>query len=264
MTRFVAALVLAVALSACTMNMQAVREPPYSYAAATAPPWQSMVYAARTDSGVVVVDLGWYGAGRELRRTLARLGARPEDVTDVFLTHSHRDHIGAWETVRTARFHLSAAEVPIFQGDAHHRDLPSRTGEAVLGNPAPWPGELAVRPFTGDTVFTFGRDTLRAYLLPGHTPGSAAYLFRRVLFMGDAFVWHLFGGIRGADEIFTENSAQNRANVRALLHRVLPLGVDWACNAHAKCVRPDSAFVAQVTGPPLPRKTGERVHSGPG
>ena len=248
MIRSVPAFALALILAACTMNMQAVREPPYSYAAATAPPWQSMVYAARTDSGVVVVDLGWYGAGRDLRRVLGRLGARPADVTDVFLTHSHRDHIGAWETVRTARFHLSSAEAPIFQGAAHHGDLPSRTGEAVLGNPAPWQGEVAVRPFTRDTVFAFGRDTLRAYLLPGHTPGSAAYLFRRVLFMGDAFSWHLVGGIRPADEIFTENSAQNRANVRALLHRVLPLGVDWACNAHAKCVRPDSAFVEQIAG----------------
>ena len=63
MIRSVPAFALALILAACTMNMQAVREPPYSYAAATAPPWQSMVYAARTDSGVVVVDLGWYGAG---------------------------------------------------------------------------------------------------------------------------------------------------------------------------------------------------------
>ena len=240
--------VLALLLSACTMNLQAVRKPPYSYAVATAPPWQSMVYAARTDSGVLVVDLGWYGAGRELRRALGRLGAKPEDVTDVFLTHSHRDHIGAWRTVSKARFHLAAGEADLFQGAAHHGDLPSRAGEAVLGNPAPWLGEVTVRPFTADTVFTFGGDTLRAFLLPGHTRGSAAYLFRRVLFMGDAFAWHLVGGIRGADEIFTENAEENRANVRALLGRVLPLGVDWACNAHAKCVRPDSAFVAKIAG----------------
>jgi glyoxylase-like metal-dependent hydrolase (beta-lactamase superfamily II) len=246
MTRNIAVLATML-LTACTMNMQAVREPSRSYAVATAPPWQSMVYAARTDSGVVVVDLGWYGAGNDLRRALAHLGARPEDVTDVFITHTHRDHIGGWRAVRQARFHLSAAEAPYFQGAAHHGDLPSRAGEAVLGNPAPWMGEVHVRPFTSDTLFTFGRDTLRAYLLPGHTPGHAAYLFRRVLFMGDAFSWHLVGGISPADEIFTENSGENRGNVRALLDRVLPLGVDWACNAHAKCVRPDSAFVRRIT-----------------
>ena len=239
----------ALLLSACTLNMQAVREPPYTYAVATAPPWQSMVFAARTDSGVVVVDLGWYGAGRDLRRALGRLGATPTDVTDVFLTHSHRDHIGAWRTVRGARFHLAAGEAPYFLATARHGDFPSRTGEAVLGNPGPREGQVTVRPFASDIVFAFGRDTLRAYVLPGHTPGSAAYLFRRVLFLGDAFSWHLIGGIRPADEIFTENSTQNRANVRALLDRVLPLGVDWACNAHAKCARPDSAFVERITRP---------------
>jgi len=251
MNRFVhaAAVALVLLLAGCTLNMQAVRQPPHSYAVATAPPWQSMVFAARTDSGVVVVDLGWYGAGRDLRRALARLGATPGEVTDVFLTHSHRDHIGAWRTVKGARFHLAAGEAPYFLAAARHSDLLSRTGEAVLGNPGPREGEVAVRPFAADTMFVFGRDTLRAYVLPGHTPGSAAYLFRRVLFLGDAFSWHLLRGIGPADEIFTEDTRQNRANLRALLARVLPLGVDWACNAHAKCARPDSAFIGRIAKP---------------
>jgi glyoxylase-like metal-dependent hydrolase (beta-lactamase superfamily II) len=245
------ALLLLAALAGCTRNLAVLRQPT-SYAVATAPPWTSMVYAARTDHGVVLVDLGWYGADRDIRRALARLGARPEDVTDVFLTHSHRDHIGGWRTVRHARFHLSSAEAAFFEDRAHHGDLPSRAGERVLGNPAPWFGEVELRPFSRDTVFAFGRDTLRAFVVPGHTPGHSAYLFRRVLFMGDAFTWYRLRGLHGAMSIFTYDTEQSRGSVGALLERALPLGVDWACNAHAKCLRPDSAFARRVGRGPLP------------
>jgi glyoxylase-like metal-dependent hydrolase (beta-lactamase superfamily II) len=236
----VAAALALLAAAGCTVGMSAVRKPPYSYASATAPPWSSMVYAARTDSGVVVVDLGWYGAERELRGALRKLGATPADVTDVFLTHSHRDHIGAWRLVRHARFHLAASEAGYFDGAAHHGDLPSRTAEAVLGNPGPWPGEVAVRPFARDTAFVFGADTLRAYPLSGHTPGSAAYLFRRVLFLGDAFAYHRVTGLRGAEPIFSDDRERSAANLRSLMERIRPLGVEWACNAHSKCLRADS------------------------
>jgi len=249
--RFLAPLLVLALVAGCTRNIGVLRQPG-SYAVATAPPWTSMVYAARTDSGVVLVDLGWYGADRDIRRALARLGARPEDVTDVFLTHSHRDHIGGWRTVRHARFHLSAAEVPYFADSARHGDLPSRGGEAALGNPAPWAGEVRVRPFAADTAFAFGRDTLRAFVVPGHTPGHSAYLFRRVLFMGDAFTWYRLRGLHGAEAIFTASTERSRRSVRALFDRALPLGVEWACNAHAKCLRPDSSFVRRLTEDPQP------------
>lgn len=103
----VAALLLGAALSGCTFNLRHVQEPPRSVAIPTTHPWSSLVYLARTDSGVVVFDLGWTGAGKHLRRGLRRMGATPEDVRAVFLTHSHRDPVDAWREVRGARFHLT-------------------------------------------------------------------------------------------------------------------------------------------------------------
>src|SRR5215217_4017411 len=64
-------------LAGCTMNLGAV-EGPDANAIATTWPYQSMVFAARTTDGVFVVDLGWGGADRALRRGLAQIGARPE------------------------------------------------------------------------------------------------------------------------------------------------------------------------------------------
>lgn len=231
----------------CTHGLGALRQPPASYAVATAPPTSSLVYVARTDSAVIVVDLGWVGAGGGLRRALSKVGARPEQVTDVFLTHSHRDHIGAWPLVRRARFHLSAAEVPTFTAARAHHDLPSQAGEAAFGEAGPWPGEVDVRPFTQDTVFPLGRDTVRAFLLPGHTDGSAAYLFRRTLFVGDAFAWNRLTGLRRGAWIFSADRRANRAALRRVVSQASALGMDRICNAHAKCLRADSALLARLS-----------------
>jgi len=242
-THLLALAAASILLAGCTVGLRNVQDPPRSVALPTAYPWNSMIYLARTDAGVIAVDLGWNGAGRALRRGLRRMGATPEDVRTVFLTHSHRDHIGAWRTVARADFYLSTAEVPFFRGEAHHADLPSRAGERTLGNPAPWPEEVAVHGFAADTAFVLGADTLRAFGVPGHTPGSAAYLFRGVLFVGDAVAYSYLRGFRSAFGVFTADRARSRASLASLWERVRPYPVRWVCTAHAKCAAFDSTFV---------------------
>jgi glyoxylase-like metal-dependent hydrolase (beta-lactamase superfamily II) len=224
-----------------------VRQPARAVAFTTGGPWRSMVYAARTDSGVVLVDLGYVGAGPWLRAKLRALAAVPADVTDVFLTHSHRDHVRAWKTVSGARFHLWAPEQPLFEGTQAHADFPSRTARNVFGHPGPRPGEVDVRPFAHDTAFSVGGDTVLAYTVPGHTAGSAAYLFRGILFVGDAVARKPLRGYGGADPFFSADARMNRQSLVALFARVPMERVRWVCNAHAKCARPDQHFITKVT-----------------
>ncbi|HEX8829620.1 MAG TPA: MBL fold metallo-hydrolase [Longimicrobium sp.] len=213
----------------------------------TAGPWRSMVYAARTDSGVVLVDLGYVGAGGKLRGKLRALNAVPADVTHVFLTHSHRDHVRAWKTVRHARFHLWAPEEPLLLGTRGHGDFPSRTARRVFGHGGPRPGQVDVRPFAHDSVFALGGDTLWAYPVPGHTPGSAAYLFRGTLFVGDAVARKPLRGFGGADPFFSADTRMNRQSLLGLFARVPMERVRWVCNAHGKCARPTDRFITKVT-----------------
>jgi glyoxylase-like metal-dependent hydrolase (beta-lactamase superfamily II) len=239
-------LALAVLSAGCTHGLAGLRQPPASYAVATAPPFSSLVYAARADSAVVLVDLGWYGGSRGLKRALGRLGVAPAEVTDVFLTHSHRDHVGGWPLVRRARFHVAAEEVALLESWSSHHDLPSRGADLLLGGGNPWPGELDVRPFKQDTVFPLGRDTVYAFLLPGHTAGSAAYLFRRTLFVGDAFAWNRVTGLRRPARLFSADRARSREGLRRVLRQAQAIGMDRVCNAHAKCFQ-DSAFIARLS-----------------
>ncbi|MBB4639596.1 MBL fold metallo-hydrolase [Longimicrobium terrae] len=249
--RLLTLLALPLAAAGCTMHLNAV-EGPASIAIPTSYPWESTIYAVRTESGVLLVDLGWTGAARPLRRGLARIGARPEDVTDVFVTHSHRDHIGAWRAVQQARFHVGASERAMLESLKEHADLPSRAGDLVLGNPAPWPGEVNVHSFSADTVMVIGGDTVRAFLNPGHTAGSASYLIRGVLYVGDAVYRSYVTGYRPASHIFTADHAQSRASLVSLFDRVRPYSPAWVCTAHGKCARPDERFIRKVLGDAFP------------
>jgi glyoxylase-like metal-dependent hydrolase (beta-lactamase superfamily II) len=203
-----------------------------------------MIYLARTDSGVIAIDLGWVGAEGKLQKGLTRLHAAAPDVRYVFLTHAHRDHTYGWRYLHGARFVLGAAELPYFTSGARYRGLLPRIGDRLVSYPHPAPGELRLITLGSDSAFTLGSDTLVAFTVPGHTPGSMAYLFRGILFGGDAINWRPWTSFRGARPEFSDDVAQSRASMRALWSRLDSSRVRTACTAHAKCGVVDAAFRA--------------------
>ena len=198
-------------------------------------PNTSMTYVARTDSGVIAIDLGWWGHQGPTSRALKSLGASEADVKRVFITHSHRDHIAGWPEVRHARFHMAAAEWPRMTGTAAHRGWMVRAGEWLNATNFPDSAELKTETFTRDTAFVFGEDSLRAYLVPGHTAGSAVYLFRGVLFTGDAVTYIPFRGYRPAKAQFTDDSREAIENLSKLWSRLPLKTVRVICTAHGEC-----------------------------
>ncbi|MDQ3389200.1 MAG: hypothetical protein M3483_06825, partial [Gemmatimonadota bacterium] len=88
---------------------------------------------------------------------------------------------------------------------------------------------------SSDTLFTFGSDTVYAFLVPGHTNGSAAYLFRGVLFVGDALSYSTSRGLKEASTVFSADLVQSRASIISLWERVQRYDVKSVCTAHAKC-----------------------------
>lgn len=232
------AAVVALAAAGCAAPHRSVYRlavPGRSAVALTGGPNASLIYAARTSAGVLLIDLGWWGHDRALARALAALGAEPADVALVFLTHAHRDHVAAWPAVRRARFHLAAPESARLTGGARPRGWIPRWAERLKPTRLPAPGQLDVRPFASDTAFVFGPDTLRAYVVPGHTAGSAAYLFRGVLFVGDAMTHTRAGGFAPARRGYSDDPRAAKASLAALWRRLPPGGVRHVCTAHARC-----------------------------
>jgi glyoxylase-like metal-dependent hydrolase (beta-lactamase superfamily II) len=94
---------------------------------------------------------------------------------------------------------------------------------------------VSLHAFSRDTTFVFGVDTLRAYLVPGHTAGSAAYLFRGTLFLGDAASASVRGRFTPARTIYSDSRRRARASLRALWARLPEGQVHQVCTAHAHC-----------------------------
>lgn len=197
-------------------------------------PGGSMFTVFQADSGLVVIDLAWWGAADELRATLAEAGADPADVTAVLLTHAHRDHIAAWPAVSHAVFHLAAAEAPYFFGESEYEGWIPRVADRLIEPPHPGRDEVELVTFSTDTTLAFGRDTVHAFLVPGHTPGSTAYLVRGIVFAGDALAKTPFG-FRHALPGYSDDVDRAAASLRSLFDRLEAYDVRLICTAHGKC-----------------------------
>jgi metallo-beta-lactamase class B len=134
----------------------------------------TMVYAVTTSAGIVLIDAGYADQLETvLLPGLKTLGLDPNDVRWVLLGHGHADHFGgaAYFQARGARVVLSAADWDLM-------NVPPPAGRGNTPPPAP-----AVRPPTRDVVamegqaIVVGDVSFTPVAIPGHTPGSLAYIF---------------------------------------------------------------------------------------
>lgn len=208
----------------------------------------SLIAVARTAAGVIVVDLGWRGADAALRSALTRVDARPADVTAVLLTHSHRDHVGAWPAVAGARLFVGMGEAARLTGADAHRGWIPRLADRMQAPRLPDATTLRVTEVGGDSTLVFGRDTVRAFALPGHTVGSMAWLVRGVLFVGDgASHDKRTGRLRPARRGFSDDASRAHRSLARLEQAVAPYRVRLVCTAHARCAPPTAALWARLT-----------------
>ena len=245
--RFLKGLLALGCLAGCHRPVAHLKVPQQSAVALTGGTTTSMIYVARTSEGVVAIDLGWTGYRRPLRRALEDVGVMSGDVRWVFVTHAHRDHISAWRAFRSAQFYLAEAEVPLFVGKKRSKGWVPRIADWLKPPERPRAGEVALHSFASDTTFVFGGDTLRAYLVTGHTAGSAAYLFRGVLFAGDAVSWSTVGEFAPAKIQYSDNHRAAARNLARLWPRLPANGVRYVCTAHARCALFTPQFLEDVS-----------------
>jgi glyoxylase-like metal-dependent hydrolase (beta-lactamase superfamily II) len=184
-------------------------------------------------AGIVILDTGFPGDQRRIRRRLAELGAGPRDVRAILLTHGHLDHAGNAAALREwsgAPVLAHAAEQAHLEGAFPYAGLARVCGalEAVGRQVTRY------RPVRIDRTIEDGEPLpfwggLRVVHLPGHTLGHCGFYSARhdLLFSGDAWARFLMR-TQASPRIFTSAPAL----VWPSLRKARALGARWVVPAH--------------------------------
>jgi glyoxylase-like metal-dependent hydrolase (beta-lactamase superfamily II) len=179
-------------------------------------------YAILDGDRVAIVDPGLAGGRRGLLRELRQAGLLAR-VTDVLVTHSDADHVGAAPAVQAAtgaRVWLGRADAEVLEGTRRpatrfRRLLARRATDASAGGLELLEG--GEEPFPGVTALG----------TPGHTPGHMAFVFEDVVFAGDA-VRGSDNGLRLMPRFLTSDQDQAQAS----LELIQEVGARWLCPGH--------------------------------
>src|SRR6266705_3037795 len=126
-------------------------------------------YATTTllvDDRLVLIDTASYADGGKVLDYLAKIKVKPKDLSTIFITHTHPDHVNGLAAIK----HGSAAKVASSRVEA---DFISR--KRVYDGPS---GPQSHPGTPVDILLNDGQthDGLRIILTPGHTRGSLSLL----------------------------------------------------------------------------------------
>jgi glyoxylase-like metal-dependent hydrolase (beta-lactamase superfamily II) len=148
---------------------------------------------------VALVDCGNDGDAKAIVGALADRKLSAASVVAIFLTHGHPDH--------TAGCH-------VFPG----ADVYAMQDEVTLVGAA----ADVKHPLEDGDVTQIGDLRVEAYATPGHTPGSAVYFSRGILFFGDSAGGAKDGKMMPAVHLFSKDPDRNVASLKALEARLQP------------------------------------------
>lgn len=169
--------------------------------------------------GAVLLDTGFPGDARRIRRALAEAGMGPRDVRAILLTHGHIDHAGnaaelkAWSGAPVYAHPLEQAHIDgvyPYRGLARLTGLAEAAGRAVTGYA---PVKIDVPIVDGDELPFWGG--LRVVHLPGHTLGHCGFHSAKhdVLFSGDLWVRFMMR-TQASPRIFSDDVSMVPASLR--------------------------------------------------
>ena len=141
---------------------------------------ETTVYAVTSSEGIVLLDAGFENKAELLASQLQKVGLDPARVKYILLGHGHADHFGGskyFQDKYGTKIAATAADWDLI-------NAPARGGGAK-------PAKDVV--LAEGQPFKFGDLTITPIEIPGHTPGSLAFIFP-VKDKGKTITAGLFGG----------------------------------------------------------------------
>ena len=167
------------------------------------------------DQSVALIDAGNDRQAKPIVLALARRNLGPGAVKTILLTHGDRDHTAGVPAFPNAEVMALEPDIALTEGRE------ARGIFKLFGSPHPNGIKVGRALHDGETL-TLGHLEVRVFAVPGHTKGSAAFLARGVLFMGDSAEATKDAKLAAGKCLFTESPASNRASLRQLAQRLAP------------------------------------------
>ena len=169
-------------------------------------------WIVRTPHGAVLVDAGLDASGAAILAELSAQRLGPRDVQAVLLTHGHPDHFAAAHRFESATVVAGIDDAAMVRGDTSHYSPFGKIMGALLPLPPP---PRALTTVGGGETLVFDGAAFTVAAVPGHSPGSLAFLHGRTLFTGDSLM-RKGDGVTTVSWLFSEDAARNRAAIRRL------------------------------------------------
>ncbi|HEX9341664.1 MAG TPA: MBL fold metallo-hydrolase [Thermoplasmata archaeon] len=166
-------------------------------------------YATTTlliDDRLVLIDTSADADAGKVMDYLAKVKVKPSDLSTIFVTHTHPDHVGGLAAIKKA----SPAKVAAHRVEADFISRKQTYGGP--GGPQRHPGTPV------DVLLEDGQmhDGLRVIFTPGHTRGSISLLdeSRSLLVAGDAA--NNESGLKTMDDRYNVDPKQHRESIKKL------------------------------------------------
>ena len=184
--------------------------------------WFTSSYLLSYSDGHVLFDAGY--RPDTLESSLQEEGVALTDVTHIFLTHGHGDHLGGLSLFPNAQVWAMEAEVPLIEEETE--------------------GAFTVdRCLEDGEIFAFDEVEVEVVAAPGHTAGNTMYRVDEVLLMGDTAIVTADGSIEPVAEKRSEKPEEAASTLRAMAAMLDPQQIEWLVPAHSGGVQGLNALI---------------------
>ena len=160
------------------------------------------------------------------------------DVTDVFVTHGHGDHTAGRPRPSAAPTSTSAPAIVALAEKKVAARGARRQGVTAKVMSYPGHHRRAIRspaPTTFDVGEGADAKKVKAFPIPGHTPGSYAFLYDGVLFVGDVMIFKQGRLDPRAQAVRRRTPTTTRRSISPLKKQLENEEIDIVCTGHGGC-----------------------------